>query len=41
MDTLRWGGVHLLDVFDETQAVARGLAAQAAAGLKEVAAPKS
>lgn len=36
--TLRWGGVHVLDVFEDTQEVARGLAAQAVAGLKEAVA---
>jgi ketosteroid isomerase-like protein len=33
--TLRWGSVYVLDVFEDTQEVARGLAAQAAAGLRE------
>jgi ketosteroid isomerase-like protein len=33
--TLRWGKVHTLDVFEDSQEVARGLAAQAAAGLNE------
>ena len=33
--TLRWGKVHALDVFEDTQEVARGLAIQAAAGLSE------
>ena len=33
--TLRWGKVHALDVFEDSQEVARGLAAQAAAGINE------
>jgi ketosteroid isomerase-like protein len=38
--TMRWGKVYALDVFEDSQEVARGLAAQAAAGLQEaVAAP--
>jgi hypothetical protein len=38
--TLRWGKVCALDVFEDSQEVARGLGAQAAAGLEEaVAAP--
>ena len=36
--TLRWGRVHALEEFQDSQAAARGLAAQAAAGLKEAAA---
>ena len=36
--TLRWGSVYVLDVFEDTQEVARGLAAQLAAGLKEAVA---
>ena len=36
--TLRWGKVYALDMFEDTQEVARGLEAQAAAGLKEAAA---
>lgn len=32
--TLRWGSVYVLDVFEDTQEVASGLAAQSAAGLK-------
>ena len=36
--TLRWGKIHALDVFEDSQEVARGLAAQAAAGLPEAVA---
>lgn len=36
--TLRWGKVWALDVFEDSQEVARGLAAQAAAGLEEAVA---
>ena len=36
--TLRWGKIHALDVFEDSQEVARGLAAQAAAGLEEAVA---
>jgi ketosteroid isomerase-like protein len=36
--TLRWGKIHELDVFEDSQAVSRALAAQAAAGLEEAAA---
>jgi hypothetical protein len=36
--TLRWGKVCALDVFEDSQEVARGLAAQAATGLEEAAA---
>jgi len=36
--TLRWGSVYVLDVFEDTQEVARSLAAQVAAGLKEAVA---
>jgi len=36
--TLRWGKIHALDVFEDSQAVARALADQAAAGLEEAAA---
>ena len=36
--TLRWGKIHSLDVFEDSQEVARGLAAQAASGLEEAAA---
>jgi len=36
--TLRWGRVHALEEFQDSQAAASGLAAQAAAGLKEAAA---
>jgi ketosteroid isomerase-like protein len=38
--TLRWGKVHALDVFENSQEVVRGLAAQAAAGLDEAVAEK-
>ena len=33
--TLRWGKIHELDVFEDSQAVDRALKAQAAAGLDE------
>jgi hypothetical protein len=36
--TLRWGKTHALDVFEDSQEVARGLAAQAASGLEETVA---
>jgi hypothetical protein len=36
--TLRWGKVHAIDEFQDSQEAARALAAQAAAGLKEAAA---
>jgi hypothetical protein len=36
--TMRWGKVYALDVFEDSQEVARGLAAQAASGLKEAVA---
>ena len=36
--TLRWGKISALDVFEDSQEVARGLAAQAAAGLDEAVA---
>jgi ketosteroid isomerase-like protein len=36
--TLRWGKVHALEEFQDSQAAASGLAAQAAAGLEEAAA---
>lgn len=36
--TLRWGKVYALEEFQDSQAAANGLAAQAAAGLKEAAA---
>lgn len=36
--TLRWGKVYALDMFEDTREVARGLAAQAAAGLEEAVA---
>ena len=36
--TLRWGRVYALEEFQDSQEAARGLAAQAAAGLKEAAA---
>jgi ketosteroid isomerase-like protein len=38
--TLRWGKIHALDVFEDSQEVNRALTAQAAVGLEEaVAAP--
>jgi ketosteroid isomerase-like protein len=36
--TLRWGKIHALDVFEDSQEIARALAAQATAGLEEAAA---
>jgi ketosteroid isomerase-like protein len=36
--TLRWGKIHALDVFEDSQEVARALGVQAAAGLDEAAA---
>jgi ketosteroid isomerase-like protein len=36
--TLRWGKIHALDVFEDSQEVARALDAQAAAGLEEAVA---
>ena len=33
--TLRWGKIHALDVFEDSQEVARALVAQAASGLDE------
>jgi ketosteroid isomerase-like protein len=36
--TLRWGKIHALDVFEDSQEVARALGGQAAAGLDEAAA---
>jgi len=36
--TLRWGKIAALDVFEDSQEVARGLAAQAAAGREEAVA---
>ena len=36
--TMRWGKVYAPDVFEDSQEVARGLAAQAASGLKEAVA---
>ena len=36
--TLRWGKIHALDVFEDSQEVARALAVQAVAGLDEAAA---
>ena len=36
--TLRWGKIHELDVFEDSQEVARALVVQAAAGLDEAAA---
>ena len=38
MITLRWGKIHALDVFEDSQAVAGALDAQAAAGLEEAVA---
>ena len=38
--TLRWGKIHALDVFEDSEAVARALDAQAAAGLEEAVAPQ-
>jgi ketosteroid isomerase-like protein len=37
---MRWGKVYSLDVFEDSQAVAAGLAKQAEAGIQEAAAPK-
>ena len=36
--TLKWGKIHALDVFEDSQAVARALDIQAAAGLTEAVA---
>ena len=36
--SLRWGKVHALEEFQDSQAAANGLAAQSAAGIKEAAA---
>jgi len=36
--TLRWGKIHELDVFEDSQEVARALAVQAAVGLDEAVA---
>ena len=36
--TLRWGKIHALDVFEDSQEVARALAVQAATGLEEAVA---
>ncbi len=36
--TLRWGKIHELDVFEDSQEVARALVVQAEAGLEEAAA---
>jgi ketosteroid isomerase-like protein len=36
--TLRWGKVRAIEVFEDSQEVARGLAAQAAAGIEEAVA---
>ena len=33
--TMRWGKMYALDVFEDSQEVARGLAVQAAAGVEE------
>ena len=38
MITLRWGKIAALDVFEDSQEVARALAVQAAAGLEEAVA---
>ena len=38
--TLRWGKIHALDVFEDSQEVARALDAQAAVGLEEAVAPQ-
>ncbi|MGH7515461.1 MAG: hypothetical protein ACREOQ_21365 [Gemmatimonadales bacterium] len=38
--TMRWGKVYALDVFEDSQEVARGLAAQGAAGLEEAVADR-
>jgi ketosteroid isomerase-like protein len=38
--TLKWGKIQELDVFEDSQEVARGLAAQAEAGLEEAVAPQ-
>jgi hypothetical protein len=36
--TLRWGKVHAIEVFEDSQEVARGLAVQAAGGADEAVA---
>ena len=36
--TLRWGRIYAVDFFEDSQEAARGLAAQAAAGLEEAVA---
>jgi ketosteroid isomerase-like protein len=36
--TLKWGKIHALDVFEDSQAIARALETQAAAGLAEAVA---
>ena len=38
--TMQWGKVYSLDVSEDSQAVATGLAKQAQAGIEEAAAPK-
>ena len=38
LTTLRWGKIHELDVFEDSQEVAGALAVQAAAGLDEAVA---
>jgi ketosteroid isomerase-like protein len=38
--TMQWGKVYSLDVYEDSQAVAAGLAKQAQAGIEEAAAPK-
>jgi ketosteroid isomerase-like protein len=37
---MRWGKAYSLDVYEDSQAVAAGLAKQAEAGIQEAAAPK-
>ena len=37
---MRWGKVYALDVTEDSQAVATGLAKQAQAGIEEATAPK-
>ena len=38
--SIRWGKAYALDVSEDSQAVATGLAKQAQAGIEEAAAPK-
>jgi len=40
MITLRWGKIHALDVFEDSQEIARALDIQAEAGLDEAVAPQ-